>query len=95
MIRTLIQAYSLERGKVGELVGEALFEEYSDVPAALVALDCGMSKPRDPRLGYRFLIVMPDERQLAFDSAYTEFFGEPPVKRDNKENLYPRLKRRN
>ena len=92
--KTVVEAYSLAQGEVGKSIeGSLVVESHPDGIQALLALDKAMrDHPQVQCQGLRFEIEMPDDRRVAFDAAYTEIFGEPPVKQGNRENLYPRLK---
>lgn len=91
-MKTIIQAYSLAQNKVGELIGEPIITDHEDGVHALLALDIALdSHPRVKGEGYYFQIELPDGRRVPFDTAYAEIFGEPPVRQDNRENLYPHL----
>ncbi len=92
-MKTVIETYSLAQGEVGKPVGDAIIESHGDGVAALRALNQAIdSHLRTPGHGLRFQIELPDGRRVSFDEAYTEVFGERPVKRDNLGSLYPRLK---
>lgn len=51
------------------------------------------SEPPPAWIAATMLIIMPDGRRLGFDDVYTETFGAYPVRQDNRENLYPKLRK--
>lgn len=92
-----IAMYSLAAGKVGKPTGRPpVLRPYETAEAALRDLNDAIDRNEGayPGEGQSVCIVMPDGRELAFDAAYTETFGEAPVKQDNMGNLYPRLARK-
>lgn len=90
-MRTVIQRYSLDVGKVGENIGEPLIVAHQDEKCALMHLWHAMENP-PTREGRKYLIRFPDGAEMPFDAAYTRTFGERPVYRDNKRTKYPKLK---
>lgn len=88
---TIISDYSLAAGQVGEPIGAPVITEFVGGVAALNALSVELSTPYPSGQGRRFFIGTPDGRELPFDAAYTEIFGESPRYRDNRPTLYPRL----
>lgn len=91
----IISAYSLAQGKVGEHIPGSTAATICDTgETALVLLDKELgSKNRHPMTGYTFLIHFPDGSMQPFNTAYQSVFGQAPIKRDNKESLYPCLKK--
>lgn len=89
-MKTVIQRYSLECGKVGEAIGAAVIIDHQDETSALMHLWHAMDKPPTGD-GYKYFIRFPDGVEVPFDAAYTRTFGKKPVYRDNKETLYPCL----
>lgn len=92
--RTISSRYSLEPGEIGNPIGDPVITEYPDGPSALRALESEIDSAGPTGMGRRLLIRLPDGRELPFDGAYHAIFGEPPVYRDNRSTLYPRLKSR-
>lgn len=91
--RVVVEAYSLAEGEVGKPIdGSRVVTVHANGVDALLALDGAIQNHHQaPGQGLRYQMQMPDGRLVAFDAAYTEIFGEAPVKRDNQLNLYPRL----
>jgi hypothetical protein len=96
MYTVITSEYSLAVGKIGEFIeGSEIHTECEDGRYALQLLyELIETKIHKPNTGTKFHIRMPDGRLLSFDNAYTEITGEQPVKRDNKANLYPLLKKK-
>ena len=92
--KTITSRYSLEENNVGRPIGEEVITEFSTGKSALLALDFMIDyQQREPQTGYIFLIELPSGERVPFDRAYTEIFGVPPIYRDNKAALYPKLKK--
>lgn len=87
---TVIQPYSLERGKIGEATDSPEITEHASGKAACVALNAAIN--RSTCTPCRYHIRTPDGRLLPLDAAYTEIFGVSPVYRDNRATSYPKLK---
>lgn len=89
-MKTIIQHYSLEAGKVGQNIGDALILDHQDGESALLHLWHAMDNPPTGG-GYKYHIRFPDGTETPFDAAYARIFGKAPVYRDNKATLYPCL----
>lgn len=81
-------------GRVGEPTGRApVVREHRSAMEAMVDLKRAIEsgEGRAPGEMVTYFIRMPGGRRLPLDAAYEEAFGVPPVRRDNEENLYPKL----
>ena len=91
-----ISFMSLAEGEVGGPCNKKpIRREHNNPVEALLDLEKSIetNEGDDNLIAGHKVIITPDNRSLAFDTAYTEVFGVLPVHRDNKENLYPALRK--
>jgi hypothetical protein len=92
-----IGKYSLKSGEIGKPIGEPITRAYLDPADALrdlnSAIDAGAVR-LGGAVANSYHIVTPDGRDLTFNAAYLEVFGEKPVHHDNQADTYPCLKTR-